>query len=69
MVFVMTITVWSLALQALAGANAIRAAGLHFDATSLNAFVSLTLILLAVVLMIEAARALRQSTATATAPQ
>jgi carbon starvation protein len=69
MAFVMTITLWSLVLQAIAGWKAIHAAGLHFDVTSLNAFVAIVLILLAIVMMIEAARALRESQSTVTTPQ
>jgi carbon starvation protein len=60
MAFVMTITLWSLVLQTVAGAKAIAATGVHFDAASLNAIVSAILIALAVVLMIEAARAVRR---------
>jgi carbon starvation protein len=60
MTFVMTITLWSLVLQTVSGAQTIRAAGLHFDAAGLNAIVSVILIALAVVLMIEAARAVRR---------
>jgi len=59
MAFVMAITVWSLVLQALAGARTIARAGLHFDVTGLNAFVAVVLVVLALVLLAEAARALR----------
>ena len=60
MAFVMTLTVWSLVLQAAAGLEAVSAAGLRFDAASLNAVVAVVLIGLALILMIEAARTLRR---------
>ena len=60
MAFVMVITVWSLLIQARFGLKTIVAAGLRFDAASLNAVVAVVLIGLAVVLMVEAARSLRR---------
>jgi carbon starvation protein len=60
MVFVMVITLWSLVLQAIAGMKLVAAKGLHFDGASLNAIVSIILIGLALVLMREASRAVRQ---------
>jgi carbon starvation protein len=59
MAFVMTITVWSLVLQVLAAGRATGASGLRIDTTTLNGAVSVVLIVLAVVLVAEAIRALR----------
>ena len=60
MVFVMAVTVSSLAIQAWAGLKTILRAGLRFDAPSLNAVVAVVLIALAAVLMVEATRAVRR---------
>jgi carbon starvation protein len=59
MAFVMAVTVWSLVLQALAAAKAVAAAGLRLDVPTFNGLVSALLIALAVVLAMEAAKALR----------
>jgi carbon starvation protein len=58
--FVMALTLYSLALQAIAGTRAVRTAGVAFDVVSLNAGVSIVLIGLALVLLVEAMRALRK---------
>ena len=57
--FVMTITLWSLTLQIRSAARAVAAAGLRLDTPTLNGLVSVLLLALAVVLIAEAARALR----------
>jgi carbon starvation protein len=57
--FVMTITLWSLALQIGSAARAVAAAGPRLDTATLNGAVSVALLALAVVLVVEAARALR----------
>jgi carbon starvation protein len=57
MVFVMTVTLWSLVLQVRAAAGALATAGPRFDAATLNGIVSVMLIALAVVLIIEGANA------------
>jgi carbon starvation protein len=57
MVFIMTITLWSLVLQVRAAAATVAAAGLHVDTVLLNGVVSLLLIGLAVVLIVEGANA------------
>jgi carbon starvation protein len=68
MTFVLGITLWSLVLQVLAAARTAAASGLRLDTPTLNAAVSVLLIALAVVLLREAARALRTpSTDTAAA--
>jgi carbon starvation protein len=59
MVFVMTITLWSLALQIRSAARAVTRGGLHVDTATLNGGVALLLMGLAVVLVAEAAQALR----------
>jgi carbon starvation protein len=59
MAFVMAVTVWSLVLQALAAAKAVAAAGLRLDVPTFNGLVSALLIALALVLAVEAAKALR----------
>jgi carbon starvation protein len=59
MVFVMTITLWSLALQIRSAARAVARGGLHVDTATLNGGVALLLMGLAVVLVAEAAQALR----------
>src|SRR6185436_17845927 len=64
MVFVLLITVSSLVLQVLAAARALAASGSRFDAATLNGVVSLALIVLAGVLVLEAARAVRSGART-----
>ena len=56
MVFVMVVTLSSLALQLLGAAHALSGSGARLDASSLNGGVSLLLIVLAVVLIVEAAK-------------
>jgi carbon starvation protein len=60
MAFVLTITVWSLSVQALAAMRAASAFGLKLDAPTFNGGVSVLLIALALVLALEAIRALRR---------
>ena len=57
MAFVMVVTLWSLVLQALSAAQKVAASGLHYDAVVLNGGVSVLLIVLALILVVEAARA------------
>ena len=59
MAFVMTMTLWSLVLQVMAAGRTVASAGIHLDTHSLNGFVSVLLIGLALVLIVEAARALQ----------
>lgn len=59
MVFVMTVTLWSLVLQVGAAAAAVSASGARLDVVSLNGIVSLLLIGLAVVLIVEGFRAVQ----------
>jgi carbon starvation protein len=59
MAFVMTVTLCSLALQAMAGFRAAWAGGLHLDPGTLNGVVSVLLLGLALVLIREAVRAVR----------
>jgi carbon starvation protein len=59
MVFVLVITLWSLAGQIRAAAAVIAETGARLDATTLNGVVCVLLIGLAVVLLVEAARAWR----------
>jgi carbon starvation protein len=56
---VLTITLWSLALQVLGAVRAAGVAGFRLDAPTFNGGVSVLLIALAVVLAVEAAKALR----------
>jgi carbon starvation protein len=67
MAFVLTITLWSLVLQVLGAARGLAVSGFRLDTPTLNAGVSLLLIVLAVVLMWEAARALRGAPGSASA--
>jgi carbon starvation protein len=57
MAFVMVVTLWSLVLQALSAAQKVAASGLHYDAVVLNGGVSVLLIVLALILVVEAAGA------------
>ncbi len=59
MAFVMTITVWSLVLQAHAALSAVVNGAAGFDTTTINGVVAVLLVVLAVVLVLEAARELR----------
>jgi carbon starvation protein len=59
MAFVLTITVWSLTLQALGAIRAAAVSGLRLDGPTFNGGVSVLLIALALVLAVEGARALR----------
>jgi carbon starvation protein len=59
MVLVLTITVWSLVLQVLGAVRATGLAGFKLDAPTFNGGVSLLLIGLALVLAVEAVKALR----------
>lgn len=59
MAFVMTITVWSLVLQAHAALGALASGAAGFDTTTINGVVAVLLVVLAVVLVLEAARELR----------
>src|SRR5262245_62178840 len=59
MAFVMLITVSSLVLQVVGTLRALFASGARLDAATLNGAVSLLLLVLAVVLALEAAKALR----------
>jgi carbon starvation protein len=63
MAFVMVVTVTSLVLQILAAARAVAASGAHWSAPTLNGAVSLALLLLALVLVAEAARSVRSGAA------
>jgi carbon starvation protein len=60
MVFVLVITLYSLLLQAVSGTRAALAAGSGFGINGLNAGVAVILIGLALVLLVEAVRALRR---------
>ncbi|MFN8599437.1 MAG: carbon starvation CstA family protein [Candidatus Binatia bacterium] len=59
MVFVMTITVWSLVLQAITAFSALANGTAGFDTTTLNGFVAVALMALAALLVAEGARELR----------
>jgi len=59
MVFVMTITMWSLILQAGAAFSAIAGGAARFDTTTINGLVALALMALAALLVFEASRELR----------
>ena len=59
MAFVMVVTLYSLVLQALGAARALGATGLHFGTTTLNGGVSVVLLGLAMVLIVEALKAVR----------
>jgi len=59
MAFVMVVTLYSLVLQALGAARALGATGLHFGTTTLNGGVSVVLLGLAMVLIVEALKAIR----------
>ena len=60
MVFVMTVTLWSLVLQVRTAAASVAASsGLRLDTVTLNGLVSVLLIVLAVVLIIEGVRAVQ----------
>jgi carbon starvation protein len=67
MAFVMTITVWSLVVQIRTGGETLLVSGAHLDAATLNGIVSTLLLLLAIVLVIEAVRAVRSAPAGAAA--
>lgn len=58
MVFVMAITVWALVRQVLFALTSVGEAGLRFDAATLNGFVGLALVGLALALLFEATKAL-----------
>ena len=68
MVFVMAITVWALILQVRTAFAAVRTEGLALNATTMNGVVGLALIGLAVSLMIESAKALKNGPAAEPAP-
>ena len=59
MVFVMTITVWSLVLQAITAFGALANGTAGFDTTTLNGFVAVALMALATLLVAEGMRELR----------
>jgi carbon starvation protein len=59
MLFVLGITLWSLALQVSGAWSAIAAGGLTFNVSTVNGAVALLLMALAAVLVVEAARTLR----------
>jgi predicted phage tail protein len=59
MVLVLTVTVWSLVLQVLGAVRATGVAGFKLDTPTFNGGVSLLLIGLALVLAVEAVKALR----------
>jgi carbon starvation protein len=59
MVFVMTITLWSLVLQAITAFGALARGSAGFDTTTLNGFVAVALMALAALLVAEGARELR----------
>lgn len=59
MVFVMTVTLWSLVLQVRAAVGALATSGPRFDTATLNGAVSVMLIALAVVLIVEGVRAVQ----------
>ena len=59
MVFVMTITVWSLVLQAITAFGALANGTAGFDTTTLNGFVAVALMALATLLVAEGVRELR----------
>ena len=59
MVFLMVVTLWSLVLQARSAARALAETGLHFGTTTLNGAVSVVLLGLALVLIVEALKAVR----------
>ena len=59
MVFVLTITMWSLVLQASAAFSAVASGAARFDTTTINGLVALALMALAALLVFEASRELR----------
>jgi carbon starvation protein len=59
MAFVMAITLWSLVIQIRGAFSVFAASGLRLDAATLNGIVSTLLFVLAVVLIVEAVRAVR----------
>jgi len=59
MVFVMAVTLWSLLIQVLAVLRGIAASGLRLDTATLNGAVSVLLVVLALVLLSEAVKAVR----------
>ena len=61
MVFVMTITVWSLVLQVGAAFAAVARGAAGFDTTTINGVVAVTLLALAAMLVVEAAREIRRT--------
>jgi carbon starvation protein len=65
MVFVMAVTLSSLVLQALAAFRVVQKTGPQLDPATLNGSVSLLLLLLALVLIFEAVKAVRTATTTA----
>ncbi|HEX7877783.1 MAG TPA: carbon starvation CstA 5TM domain-containing protein, partial [Candidatus Eisenbacteria bacterium] len=60
MVFVMAITVWSLVKQIAGPIAAFREHGLRFDVTMMNGVVSIALMILAVLLLVESAMAVKR---------
>jgi carbon starvation protein len=66
MAFVMTITVWSLVLQAMAAFTAIAQGAAGFDTTTINGVVAVALLGLASMLVFEAVRELRAPATTST---
>jgi hypothetical protein len=65
MAFVLTITLWSLAIQAQSALGAVVTGAAGFDTTTINGVVALLLAALAVMLLLEAARELRAPVAAA----
>jgi carbon starvation protein len=59
MAFVMAVTLWSLVIQIRGAFSVFAASGLRLDAATLNGVVSTLLFVLAVVLIVEAVRAVR----------
>lgn len=60
MLFVMTMTVWSLVIQAREAYTVVLQEGIVLNTTILNGIVSLSLLCLAAILIIEALRSLAQ---------
>jgi carbon starvation protein len=58
MVFVMVITLWALGIQVVHSFRMVTTQGVHLDAASMNGVVGLILILLALAVIFEAAKAL-----------
>jgi carbon starvation protein len=59
MAFVLAVTLWSLVLQIRSGWATLTTSGMHLDASTLNGVVSTLLLVLAVVMIVEAVRAIR----------